>query len=81
MAPANIVKNGLPPPALGIIGDIEKAIKVLSRAATGKDKVCEYIYRSVSLGFEFCLFFFTHIGALLGAYIQPVCFYCHHLLV
>ncbi|ETW83794.1 hypothetical protein HETIRDRAFT_313109, partial [Heterobasidion irregulare TC 32-1] len=46
LAPANIIKNGLPQPALGIIGDIEKAIKMMSRVATGKDKVCEYIHRS-----------------------------------
>ncbi|CAL1700107.1 unnamed protein product [Somion occarium] len=41
---ANIIRTGhLPQPTLGIIGEIEKAIKALTRTSTLKERVCEYI--------------------------------------
>ena len=33
----------LPQPTLGIIGEIERAIKTLSRSQTAKERLCEYI--------------------------------------
>ncbi|KAG9019471.1 Platinum sensitivity protein [Tulasnella sp. 427] len=42
---ANSIVNAgrLPEPTLGIIGEIDKAIKFIGRTATGKEKICEYI--------------------------------------
>ncbi|KAI8982774.1 DUF625-domain-containing protein [Trametes punicea] len=41
---ANIVRSGrLPQPQMGIIGDIDTAIKALARTAVIKERVCEYI--------------------------------------
>lgn len=46
---ANIIRTGhLPQPTLGIIGEIEKAIKALTRTPTLKERVCEYIQSEVS---------------------------------
>lgn len=45
-----ISRNGqLPAPQLGIIADIERAIKGFSKAPQVKDRLCEYIMRAVSL--------------------------------
>lgn len=39
-----IVHEGrLPEPTLGIIGEIDKAIKFIGRTQSGKEKICEYI--------------------------------------
>ncbi|KAI0050231.1 DUF625-domain-containing protein [Auriscalpium vulgare] len=44
---ASIIRSGhLPQPALGIIPEIDKAIRALSRTQQIKDKICEYIQRS-----------------------------------
>ncbi|KAH9899446.1 DUF625-domain-containing protein [Cubamyces lactineus] len=41
---ANIIRSGrLPQPQMGIIGDIDTAIKTLARTALVKERVCEYI--------------------------------------
>ncbi|KAL6307189.1 component of IIS longevity pathway SMK-1-domain-containing protein [Sparassis latifolia] len=41
---ASIIRSGhLPQPQLGIIGEIEKAIKALSRTNALKERICEYI--------------------------------------
>ncbi|KAJ2917508.1 hypothetical protein MD484_g2933, partial [Candolleomyces efflorescens] len=41
---ASIIRSGhLPTPTLGIIGEIERAIKSLTRTAPMKDRICEYI--------------------------------------
>ncbi|KAF8638593.1 hypothetical protein AX17_002134 [Amanita inopinata Kibby_2008] len=41
---ASIIRTGqLPKPQLGIIGEIERAIKVLSRTQPIKERICEYI--------------------------------------
>ncbi|KAI0355408.1 DUF625-domain-containing protein [Trametes cingulata] len=41
---ANIIRSGrLPQPQMGIIGDIDTAIKTLARTAVVKERVCEYI--------------------------------------
>lgn len=41
---ASILRSGhLPVPTLGIINEIERAIKVLSRTAAMKERICEYI--------------------------------------
>ena len=46
---ANIIRSGrLPQPALGIIGEIDTAIKTLARTAVVKERVCEYIQNEVS---------------------------------
>ena len=46
---ANIIHTGrLPRPALGLIGDIDTAIKTLARTAVVKERVCEYIQNEVS---------------------------------
>lgn len=41
-----IVQAGrLPEPTLGIIGEIDKAIKFIGRTAPGREKICEYLVR------------------------------------
>ncbi|EKM79939.1 hypothetical protein AGABI1DRAFT_72653 [Agaricus bisporus var. burnettii JB137-S8] len=41
---ASIIRSGhLPSPQLGIIGEIERAIKALSRTQPVKERICEYI--------------------------------------
>ncbi|KAK2465946.1 hypothetical protein APHAL10511_001587 [Amanita phalloides] len=41
---ASIIRSGqLPQPQLGIIGEIERAIKTLSRTQPVKERICEYI--------------------------------------
>ncbi|KZT70333.1 DUF625-domain-containing protein [Daedalea quercina L-15889] len=41
---ASIIRSGhLPPPQLGIIGEIERAIKSLARTNAIKERICEYI--------------------------------------
>ncbi|KAF9450958.1 DUF625-domain-containing protein, partial [Macrolepiota fuliginosa MF-IS2] len=41
---AGIIRSGhLPPPQLGIIGEIERAIKALARTPPVKERICEYI--------------------------------------
>ncbi|TFY82924.1 hypothetical protein EWM64_g1093 [Hericium alpestre] len=44
---ASIIRSGhLPQPTLGIIVQIDRAIKTLSRTANIKEKICEYIQRA-----------------------------------
>lgn len=44
----SIIRSGhLPSPALGIILEIDKAIKALSRTTVIREKICEYIQRAV----------------------------------
>lgn len=46
----SILRSGhLPTPQLGIISDIERAIKGLARTQAMKEKICEYIQAEVSL--------------------------------
>ncbi|KAG6861854.1 hypothetical protein C0995_011151 [Termitomyces sp. Mi166 len=43
---AGIIRSGhLPRPELGIIGDIERAVKTLSRTQNFKERICEYIQK------------------------------------
>lgn len=50
---ASIIRSGhLPQPALGIIMEIDRAIRALSRTAAIKDKICEYIQRAVRGSFR-----------------------------
>ena len=45
---ANIIRSGrLPQPQMGIIGEIDTAIKHLARTAVVKERVCEYIQNEV----------------------------------
>ena len=45
---ANIIRSGrLPQPQMGIIGEIDSAIKTLARTAVVKERVCEYIQNEV----------------------------------
>jgi hypothetical protein len=45
---ASIIRTGhLPQPALGIITEIDRAIRALSRTPAIKDRICEYIQRAV----------------------------------
>ena len=45
---ASIIRSGqLPQPQLGIIGEIERAIKTLSRTQPIKERICEYIMQEV----------------------------------
>jgi hypothetical protein len=47
---ATIMRSGhLPMPQLGIIGEIEKAIKALARTQAVKERICEYIQQEVSV--------------------------------
>lgn len=49
VAAANVIRSGhLPQPQLGIIGEIEKVIKSLSRTQPVKERMCEYIQHEVS---------------------------------
>lgn len=64
---ASIIRSGhLPQPALGIILEIDKAIRALSRTPALKDKICEYIQRAVR-GFFSYICATTH-QFLLGLY-------------
>jgi protein phosphatase-4 regulatory subunit 3 len=46
---AGIIRSGhLPQPQLGIIGEIERAIKTLARTQNVKERICEYIQQEVS---------------------------------
>jgi protein phosphatase-4 regulatory subunit 3 len=46
---ASIIRSGhLPTPRLGIIGEIEKAIKALARTQAVKERICEYIQQEAS---------------------------------
>jgi hypothetical protein len=38
----------LPTPQLGIVGEIEKAIKTLARTQSVKERICEYIQQEVN---------------------------------
>ena len=50
MTTATIIRTGhLPQPRLGIIAEIERAIKSLARTQTVKERICEYIQQEVSL--------------------------------
>jgi hypothetical protein len=50
---AGIIRSGhLPRPELGIIGEIERAIKTLARTQTLKERICEYIQQEVSIYFH-----------------------------
>lgn len=44
---ANSIINAgrLPEPCLGIIGEVDKAIKFIGRTPIGREKICEYIVR------------------------------------
>lgn len=45
---ASIVASGrLPDPALGIISELDAAIKVISKSNHGKERICEYILNEV----------------------------------
>jgi protein phosphatase-4 regulatory subunit 3 len=45
---SSIIASGrLPDPAFGIISEIERAIKLIGRTPTGKDRICEYILTEV----------------------------------
>lgn len=47
---ANIIRSGrLPQPQMGIIGEIDTAIKTLARTAVVKERVCEYIQNEVRM--------------------------------
>jgi protein phosphatase-4 regulatory subunit 3 len=45
--PKIISRGSLPEPRMGIITDIEKVIKTLSRTAVVKEKMCEWMQREV----------------------------------
>lgn len=46
---AGIIRAGhLPQPQLGIIAEIERAIKTLARTQAVKERICEYIQQEVS---------------------------------
>lgn len=50
LATANIMRTGhLPPPALGSISEIERAIKHICRNPAMKERVCEYIQTEVNV--------------------------------
>jgi len=44
----------LPTPQLGIIGEIERAIKALARTQAVKERICEYIQQEVSVMMFLC---------------------------
>ena len=49
MTTATIMRSGhLPTPQLGIISDIERAIKALARTQSVKERLCEYIQQEVN---------------------------------
>lgn len=48
ITPTTILHSGhLPTPQLGIIGEIERAIKALARTQPVKERICEYIQQEV----------------------------------
>lgn len=52
----SIIRSGhLPQPQMGIIGEIERAIKALARTNTIKERICEYIQTEVSIINASCL--------------------------
>lgn len=49
---ANVIRSGhLPAPQLGVISEIERAIKALARTQAVKERICEYIQHEVSFHF------------------------------
>lgn len=47
---ASIIRSGhLPTPQMGIVGEIEKAIRALARTPTLRERVCEYIQQEVRI--------------------------------
>lgn len=53
---ASIVASGrLPEPALGIISELDTAIKAIAKAIHGRERICEYILNEVSHGVNVCL--------------------------
>jgi protein phosphatase-4 regulatory subunit 3 len=49
----SIIRSGrLPAPQLGIISEIERAIKQLARTQSVKERICEYIQHEVSFSFQ-----------------------------
>jgi hypothetical protein len=58
---ASIIRSGhLPSPQLGIIGEIERAIKALSRTQPVKERICEYIQQEVSFECKCVAIFAQH---------------------
>jgi protein phosphatase-4 regulatory subunit 3 len=50
----SIIRSGhLPTPQLGIITEIERAIKALARTQAVKERICEYIQQEVSASISF----------------------------
>jgi hypothetical protein len=72
---ASIIRSGhLPPPQLGIISEIERAIKTLARTQAVKERICEYIQQEVSypyLLFEYKLLHFIIKPLLHTIYSTP----------
>lgn len=53
---ASIIRSGhLPRPQLGIIAEIERAIKALARTLAVKEKICEYIQQEVRVNVRLLL--------------------------
>lgn len=63
---ASIIRSGhLPQPALGIIMEIDRAIRALSRTPAIKDKICEYIQRAVRSSFRIHVPQLTNCGRII----------------
>lgn len=57
-----ISMNHLPPPALGNINDVERAIKHLARNQASKDRVCEFIVQEVSVHYILTQHVFSQVS-------------------
>jgi len=68
-ATSAIIRTGhLPSPTLGMIGEIDRAIKALSRTQQVKEKICEYIQaevRVVPVSF-LCRMYYASFGKYIG---------------
>lgn len=74
MTTAGIIRSGhLPQPQLGIIGEIERAIKTLARTQSVKERICEYIQQEVSNPFLVVLISFFALVLRSCRFITP----CH----
>ncbi|KAF9503013.1 hypothetical protein BS47DRAFT_1490525 [Hydnum rufescens UP504] len=65
---ASIVASGcLPEPALGIIGEVEAAIKVIAKTLHGRERICEYLLNEmVSMNNHGIIDYILHEDVFLG---------------
>jgi protein phosphatase 4 regulatory subunit 3 len=65
MTVAEIIKAGhLPPPQMGFLPAVEKAVKVLARTPALKERICEYIQSEVGHNAFSCFIWLTLLAGV-----------------